>query len=60
MNQGLDLAAWERRHGRAFDQEFGAALEPSRRAGSVEQRGGSLALTPKGRLLSNQVFMSLL
>jgi oxygen-independent coproporphyrinogen-3 oxidase len=60
MNQGLDLGAWRARHGMDFEAEFGPALAPAFKAGCLEQGGGRLALTAKGRLLANEVFERLL
>jgi oxygen-independent coproporphyrinogen-3 oxidase len=60
MNQGLDLGAWRERHGTDFEAEFGPALAPAFRGGCLEQAGGRLALTAKGRLLANEVFERLL
>lgn len=60
LNEGLDLAAWQQRHGRGFDEEFGPDLDQPWRAGYLQRREGRLSLTRQGRLLSNQVFISLL
>jgi oxygen-independent coproporphyrinogen-3 oxidase len=60
MNQGLGLADWKARHGVGFEEEFGAALAKSTKAGSLAWGPERVTLTPQGRLLSNQVFMDLL
>jgi oxygen-independent coproporphyrinogen-3 oxidase len=60
LNEGIDLAAWKREHGTAFDDDFGPALERCRAAGCLEEDSGYLRLTPKGRLLANEVFSALL
>ncbi len=59
MNRGLDLGRWAAARG-DFLVEFGAALAPAFRAGCLEREGGFLRLTPRGRLLSNEVFLALL
>jgi oxygen-independent coproporphyrinogen III oxidase len=60
LNEGLDLAAWPREHGGDLWQDFGPALEAALKAGCLESLDGRLRLTPKGRLLSNEVFARLL
>lgn len=60
MNQGLDLEAWRAARGLEFLGEFGNALTPAFSADCLERSGGSIRLTAKGRLLSNEVFVALL
>jgi oxygen-independent coproporphyrinogen-3 oxidase len=60
MNEGLDLEAWRGAQGKDFLQEFGADLKPAFTADCLEHSGERVRLTPKGRLLSNEVFVALL
>jgi oxygen-independent coproporphyrinogen III oxidase len=60
LNEGLDLAAWEARHGRPFLGEFGPDLQRSLKAGWLLHDGARLRLSPSGRLLANEVFRALL
>jgi oxygen-independent coproporphyrinogen-3 oxidase len=60
MNEGLDLAAWQSAHGQSLDAEFGEALRKPRQAGCLEESGGRLRLSPRGRLLANEVFQAFL
>jgi len=65
LNEGLDLPAFQKRFGRAVDDVFGAALSEVAEFGLLEPenpggRGGRLRLTPRGRLLANEVFVRLL
>lgn len=57
LNKGLDLAEYEQRFGSKITEEFGNELEDFVEFGLVETTpGGSLVLTDKGRLYSNEVF----
>lgn len=60
LNEGVDLDAFARRHGAELDALAGAALTELEALGLVERVGGRLRLTPRGRLLSNEVFLRLL
>ena len=58
--EGIDLGAFARRYGVDFDSVFGARLAPITGYDLVERRDGFLRLTPRGRLLGNEVFARLL
>lgn len=60
MNEGLDLAAWQSRHGVSLESEFGAGLRKPRQAGCLDESEGRLRLSPRGRLLANEVFQAFL
>jgi len=60
LSAGVDMTAFARRYGRAFEDVFGARLREARDAGLVEEYGGSVRLTERGRLLGNEVFERLL
>jgi oxygen-independent coproporphyrinogen-3 oxidase len=60
MNEGLDLGAWQAEHGVSLESEFGAALAKPRQAGCLDEAGGRLRLSPRGRLLANEVFQAFL
>lgn len=57
---GLDLTAFERRFGAAFDTAFGESLAPMAEYGLVERVDGRIRLTERGLLLGNEVFERLL
>lgn len=58
--EGIDLGAFALRYGVDFNTEFGSRLAPVRAYDLVEQRDGFLRLSPRGRLLGNEVFARLL
>lgn len=60
LNQGLDLAGFERRFGRAFDDVYGPVIAEFAEAGFVERANGHLRLTDRGRYLANELFVRLL
>ncbi len=60
LNEGLDVAQFRRRFGRAVDDVYGPALREMSEAGLLEREDGRLRLTPRGRLLANEVFVRLL
>jgi oxygen-independent coproporphyrinogen-3 oxidase len=57
--EGVDLAALSRRYGIDARARFAAAWDRARAAGSIVERGGRVALTPEGRLKSNELFADL-
>ncbi len=57
---GLSLSTFSRRFGRDFDSVFGARLAGLRAFDLLEKQGDALHLTPRGRLLGNEVFERLL
>ena len=60
LNEGLDIAGFERRYGVTLDALAGSALCELTEFGLLERSGGRIRLTPRGRLLSNEVFVRLL
>jgi oxygen-independent coproporphyrinogen-3 oxidase len=56
--EGIDLAAFRRRHGADLLDEYGPALRDSFEAGLLEAGAGRLRLTDRGLLLSNEVFQA--
>jgi oxygen-independent coproporphyrinogen-3 oxidase len=53
--RGLDVAAFEAEFG-PLEARFGGAVEGLCSCGLLEQEGGQLRLTPRGRMLSDSVF----
>lgn len=53
---GLSLDDWVARFGEPFEHTFGARLADVWQAGLLEQAGGRIRLTERGRLLGNEVF----
>ncbi|MBF6589222.1 MAG: radical SAM family heme chaperone HemW [Ktedonobacterales bacterium] len=60
LADGLDLRAFERRFSRPFWSVYGARVDELRTFGLIELAGERLRLTPRGRLLGNEVFERLL
>ena len=56
LDEGLDLAGFEARFGRAFDEVYSAAVTQLTAWELLRRADGRLLLTEKGRFLSNQVF----
>ena len=56
LNRGVSEDEYLRRFGGRPSDIFSVALESSIEDGLLEQDGGNLRLTPRGRLLSNEVF----
>jgi oxygen-independent coproporphyrinogen III oxidase len=54
--EGIDLAAFGRRHGADLLREYGPVLRDSFAAGLLETSDGRLRLTDRGLLVSNEVF----
>lgn len=57
ITKGLDLAAFELAHGRAFQDVYGVKAEPSIAKGLSEYRGGHFRLTRRGMDVMNQVLL---
>jgi oxygen-independent coproporphyrinogen-3 oxidase len=60
LNEGLDVPAFERRFGTTLDAAYGPAISEFTSLGLLEQTNGRIRLTPRGRLLANEVFVRLL
>jgi oxygen-independent coproporphyrinogen-3 oxidase len=60
LNAGLDLAAFERRFGRRFEDVYSEPLAETLEMGLLERDNGRLRLTDRGRYLANEVFVRLL
>jgi oxygen-independent coproporphyrinogen-3 oxidase len=60
LNDGVDLAAFADRHGRSLDDVHGALIAEFTGYGLLERTSTHLRLTPRGRLLSNELFQRLL
>lgn len=60
LNEGLPLADFRTRFGCAFEDVYGPALTETLALGLVEREHGWVRLSPRGRLLANQVFVRLL
>jgi oxygen-independent coproporphyrinogen-3 oxidase len=56
MTEGVNLQAFETEFGISFQEAFGAVCVAPFTAGLLEIRAGFLRLSPRGFLLSNQVF----
>jgi oxygen-independent coproporphyrinogen III oxidase len=56
LTEGVDEADFARRWGLDPETDLAQTLEELREAGLLEPRAGRLALTPRGVLLSNEVF----
>jgi len=56
--KGVDIAAFRGRHGVDPIEEYGVSLRDAFDAGLLEVKGGSLRLTDKAFLLSNEVFQA--
>ena len=58
--EGLSLGDWAARFGTPFEHIYGQRLADVRAAGLLEQAGGHIRLTERGRLLGNEVFARVL
>jgi oxygen-independent coproporphyrinogen-3 oxidase len=57
---GVDVGDLARRHGREVDSVYGGVIEEFLGYGLLERTATHLRLTPRGRLLSNELFQRLL
>jgi oxygen-independent coproporphyrinogen-3 oxidase len=57
---GVELSAFARRHGRTVDDVYGGVIDEFTSNGLLECVEDCLRLTPRGRLLSNELFQRLL
>ncbi|MGH2514926.1 MAG: hypothetical protein ACRDHP_04655, partial [Ktedonobacterales bacterium] len=60
LGEGVDLAEFTQRYGEDFHTVFGSRLAVVQGYDLLEERDGFLRLTPRGRLLGNEVFERLL
>jgi oxygen-independent coproporphyrinogen-3 oxidase len=60
LTDGVDLQAFATRHGRTVDDLHGQLIAEFISYGVLERTERSLRLTPRGRLLSNELFQRLL
>jgi oxygen-independent coproporphyrinogen-3 oxidase len=60
LNAGVDVDAYRERYGASPDELFGDVLNEFTSHGLLERHGAMLRLTPRGRLLSNELFVRLL
>jgi oxygen-independent coproporphyrinogen-3 oxidase len=60
LNEGLDVASFEQRFGQTLDAAYGPVITEFATLGLLERQNGRLRLTPRGRLLANEVFVRLL
>jgi oxygen-independent coproporphyrinogen-3 oxidase len=58
LKEGISLSAFRSEYGIDVIERFGEELPRLADAGLIELAGGQLTLTPAGRLLSNEVFVS--
>jgi oxygen-independent coproporphyrinogen-3 oxidase len=58
LKEGISLDEFHSEYGVDVIERFSADLPRLADAGLIEENGGRLALTPAGRLLSNEVFVS--
>jgi len=60
LNEGVSLAEFRRRFGEAADEGYAATFDEFVSLGLLERANGRIRLTPRGRLLANEVFTRLL
>jgi oxygen-independent coproporphyrinogen-3 oxidase len=60
LNAGLDVPAFEFRFGTSLEAAYGPAITELGSLGLLERDNENLRLTPRGRLLANEVFVRLL
>jgi oxygen-independent coproporphyrinogen-3 oxidase len=60
LNEGLDIGELDRRYGASTRGTYDPVLSEMSEAGLLECETGRLRLTPRGRLLANEVFVRLL
>ena len=60
LTDGIDLDAFAARYGRSVDEVHGSVIDEFVGYGLLERTATHLRLTPRGRLLSNELFQRLL
>lgn len=60
LNEGLSAVDFRARFGRELEEVYGTRLAELDSLGLIERGNGRLRLTPRGRLLANEVFVRLL
>lgn len=60
LREGVARGAFLARHGRALDDVYGAQLAALAPLGVIEDDGAALRLTPRGRLVANEVLVRFL
>ncbi len=60
LNEGLGAAEFRARFGRDLEEVYGATLAEMDSLGLIERGNGRIRLTPRGRLLANEVFVRFL
>jgi oxygen-independent coproporphyrinogen III oxidase len=60
LNEGLDVAAFEKRFATTIEAAYGPQLAELTSLGFLERANGRLRLTDRGRYLANEVFVRLL
>jgi oxygen-independent coproporphyrinogen-3 oxidase len=60
LREGVSRAAFQARHGRALDEVYGAQLADLAPLGLLEDDGAAVRLTPRGRLVANEVIVRFL
>lgn len=58
--EGVDLGSVGERYGTDLNEAYGPIWERADRSGTVVRRGTRLALTPHGRLVSNELFREII
>jgi oxygen-independent coproporphyrinogen-3 oxidase len=60
LNEGIAFDAFARRYGEDAREKYARQLREARELGLIELSDARMRLTPRGRLLSNEVFWRLL
>jgi oxygen-independent coproporphyrinogen-3 oxidase len=60
LSEGVGLAEWRDRFDSELDADYGRPLAELEGLGLLERSDGALRLTPRGRLLANEVFQRFL
>ncbi len=60
LNEGVSLDVFAARYGAGFWEAFGERLGEFRALGLIEEAAGRVRLTPRGRMVGNEIFARLL